>query len=287
MTEQAQPLQTPSALKKLIGGAGDRDDGTACLVTAAAWIAGEDASVGDAPPGVCPVIRRIGIRTNDAGWWDSDEERTEVLLPLAAKIVGTRGSARLAARRSHLVAQRILTVIAPQRLERIAALIEARQPEEAAKLRERAAKMRETKVEQIGEFKIDPNATPLQIAIQARNAARLARDRAFEARQRAWGARWSAADAAAAAAAAAADADAAAADAAAADAAAADAAAAAAAADAAAAAAAAAADAADDAADAAAWRKRWNDVYQAERRETRAAMVQLLHDLCDVTEEAA
>jgi hypothetical protein len=55
-------------------------------MSAVSWYAGEEWS--DAPSCVCPTIRAVGIRLNDA--LPSDEAREEVLSPYVFRVMGTR-----------------------------------------------------------------------------------------------------------------------------------------------------------------------------------------------------
>lgn len=71
----------------------------ACVMEAVAYIAGEEWS--DYPKCACPVIGAF-MRT----WNDDlpDEERNALLLPLIPKLVGTKGSKKLEARRATMAA---------------------------------------------------------------------------------------------------------------------------------------------------------------------------------------
>ena len=80
---------------KLVQGVGNYSEGTACIMSAAVAykriLAGVD--IGEATDElhcVCPVIRAFLIRINDSAVWSNDLHRTNVLLPLIPRIVGTR-----------------------------------------------------------------------------------------------------------------------------------------------------------------------------------------------------
>lgn len=126
----------------LIGGVGDRQDKQLCIMSAAAWIAGEEH--GDAPECADPLIRRLGIQLNDGGWWTGNEERTRHLMPLAFRVVGTRtDDPDLRRRRSQIAGHRAMTVFLPKALRAAAEHLERRGvlPAQAKKLRDHAAKL--------------------------------------------------------------------------------------------------------------------------------------------------
>ena len=85
----------------------DREAGM-CAMEAVAYIAGEPWS--DHPQCACPVISAF-MRT----WNDGlpDEERTALLLPLIPRLVGTRGSKALEARRATMAADWLVRVHTP------------------------------------------------------------------------------------------------------------------------------------------------------------------------------
>jgi hypothetical protein len=76
----------------LVAGAGNATKKRACIMSAVSWIAGEPWS--DHPACASPVLTSFAIRLNDSDWWRSDAERTSVLAPLAARLVGTRGDGK-------------------------------------------------------------------------------------------------------------------------------------------------------------------------------------------------
>ncbi len=155
-----------------ISGVGDRDGKRLCIMSAAAWIAGEPH--GDAPVCACPVLRSLAIRLNDAAWWESDDERTRALMPLAEQLVGTKSTRAVEVERARVAVHRTMTVITPRALDRAADRLDARLPEHAAKLRERAAALRALTLKQVRATKIDPD-------LSAHEVARLAREAAYEA----------------------------------------------------------------------------------------------------------
>ena len=88
-------IVTVEALKKYLdehddgvlkNGDGTNKKGHFCAMNLAAVVAGEPFS--DRPKCVHPALRGLCIRLND-GRWDSNEQRTEVLLPLIAECMGT------------------------------------------------------------------------------------------------------------------------------------------------------------------------------------------------------
>ena len=81
----------------------------ACVMEAAAWVAGEPWS--DHPKCACPVITAFMIVWNDG--LPNDAERTRLLLPLIPKIVGTRGSEALANRRATMASDWYVRVQTP------------------------------------------------------------------------------------------------------------------------------------------------------------------------------
>jgi chemosensory pili system protein ChpA (sensor histidine kinase/response regulator) len=144
---------------RFISGVGDIAEKTACIMSAVAWIAGEPW--GDAPACACPVLRRLSIRLNDTDWWESDEERTAALMPLAEKLVGTKAAPAVETERARVAAHRMVTMFAPMALDSAAGALVAKLPEHAEKLRGHAATLRSFPLER---FKI-------AAAAQAANAA--------------------------------------------------------------------------------------------------------------------
>ncbi len=100
--------QRLAEITKLDKGSHDSISAGVCAMEAAAYIAGEPWS--DQPQCVCPVIAAFMRSWNDAL---PDIERTELLLPLITKTVGTRGSAELAERRSLMAADWLVRVNTP------------------------------------------------------------------------------------------------------------------------------------------------------------------------------
>jgi hypothetical protein len=81
----------------------------ACVMEAASYVAGERWS--DHPACACPVITAFMVSWNDGV--PDDETRTRLLLPLIHRIVGTRGSKKLANRRATMVADWLVRVHTP------------------------------------------------------------------------------------------------------------------------------------------------------------------------------
>ena len=89
-----------------------------CALEAAAWIAGEPWS--DHPECVCPVIAEFCRRWNDGL---PSHERNAILRPMVPRLVGTRGSAALAHKRSLMAADWLVREHTPAWL-RLAGLID-------------------------------------------------------------------------------------------------------------------------------------------------------------------
>jgi hypothetical protein len=68
----------------------------------------------------CPILRRLAIRANDTSWWESNEERTEHLRPLIPLLLDSRGDKALMDQRASLIADNVVRVLTPMRLEWIA-----------------------------------------------------------------------------------------------------------------------------------------------------------------------
>jgi hypothetical protein len=115
---------------------------TACLMSARALLDGRPFS--DSHPSA--VLRKIGIRINDGAWWDSDEERTRVLLPLAldARLCADNcnASRETEAKRASLCAVWALSWAAPFALDQAALVLESCWPDHAHALRDHATKLR-------------------------------------------------------------------------------------------------------------------------------------------------
>jgi len=92
----------------LLSGAHSSAEEGFCAMELASWIVGEPWS--DHPKCACPVISAF-MRT----WNDdlSDDERTKILLPVVPRLVGTRGSKALEARRATMAADWYVRVATP------------------------------------------------------------------------------------------------------------------------------------------------------------------------------
>lgn len=82
-----------------------------CAMEAAAWIVGEEWS--DHPACVCPVIAGFMRDWNDNS---SDDVRNTIILSLMPKIIGSRGSRTMEARRAYACADSAVRVFAPAAL---------------------------------------------------------------------------------------------------------------------------------------------------------------------------
>ncbi len=117
----------------LTQGIGNYDENKACIMSAAVakWRMNNGESLGKATDQlecVCPTVRALAIRINDATWWKDDAERTEVLRPFIDEILNTRDP-ELIVKRAMLCADRAVRVFAPMALDALG------YKEEAAKLR--------------------------------------------------------------------------------------------------------------------------------------------------------
>jgi hypothetical protein len=126
---------------KFVSGKGNGST-TACLFSARSLLDGRPFT--DEHPSA--TLRTIGIRINDGPWWDSDEERTATLLPLAlderlcaSKCVATP---EVEQKRKEMCVHWARSWAAPFSLEQAALALEAKLPDDAKALREHAAKLR-------------------------------------------------------------------------------------------------------------------------------------------------
>jgi hypothetical protein len=124
-----------------VNGAGDGKK-TACLMSARSLLDGRP--FGDGHPS--NVLRRIGIRINDGPWWESNEERTSLLLSLALdeRLCASKCDASFAAevKRGKLAAAWALSFAAPMALDCAADALRKRWPDSAALLSGHADKLR-------------------------------------------------------------------------------------------------------------------------------------------------
>jgi hypothetical protein len=111
-------------LKLERGSHGRRSDGV-CVMEAVAWLAGEEHT--DAPLCACPVITRFAQGLNDR-MGERTALRTELLLPLVPRIVGTRSTRAVEIKRTYKLADWAVRYAAAQ------ALRFAKLPEVAARL---------------------------------------------------------------------------------------------------------------------------------------------------------
>jgi hypothetical protein len=116
-------VELPPTLR-FISGVGDPEQGTACVMSAAALKvhlqAGgslSDFTATDRLDCVCPVLRRLAIRANDGPWWSSDEERTAALLPWVDKLIGSRVTPEATLRRAYLLSDLVVRTWVPDALE--------------------------------------------------------------------------------------------------------------------------------------------------------------------------
>jgi hypothetical protein len=91
-----------------------------CVMEATAYVAGLPWS--DHPTCTCPTLTVFMINWNDA--LPSDAERDRLLKPLIPKLIGTRGSEKLAERRSYMALDWLIHVNTPKWLDLVPALHE-------------------------------------------------------------------------------------------------------------------------------------------------------------------
>ena len=102
-------LDRLATLPPLAKGAHDFDAGAACMMEAAAYVAGEPWS--DRPVCVCPVIAAFARNLNDA--MPDDTTRDTLLRPLIPLVIGTRGGPDAERRRSFIAADFAVREAAP------------------------------------------------------------------------------------------------------------------------------------------------------------------------------
>jgi len=107
----------------LVSGVGDYSKGKACVVSAAVALwryqRGEDLNgATDQLDCIDPAVRSLAIRINDANWWQSNTERTEVLSPFIARLAGT-SKPELLRKRALLCADMAVRHLLPMRLDDI------------------------------------------------------------------------------------------------------------------------------------------------------------------------
>ena len=100
---------------KLVKGVGKYSEGTSCIMSAAVAYKRvlDGMDIGEATDKldcVCPVIRAFLIRVNDSAIWSDDLHRTNVLLPLIPRIVGTNNPELLLKRMFFLVNWSVKTI---------------------------------------------------------------------------------------------------------------------------------------------------------------------------------
>ena len=100
-------LERISRLKS--GSTSPNDEGAMCVMEAVAYVAGEPWS--DHPACACPVLTAFMVAWNDG--LPNDEERDRLLMPLIPRLVGTRGSKALEARRATMAADWYVRVQLP------------------------------------------------------------------------------------------------------------------------------------------------------------------------------
>ena len=104
-----------NSLPPLAKGAHAPDSATACMMEAAAYVAGELWS--DRPSCVCPVIATFASSINDA--MPDDATRDHLLRPLIPLVIGTRGTADDERRRAFIAADFAVREAAPVALRAV------------------------------------------------------------------------------------------------------------------------------------------------------------------------
>ena len=107
MKIETERLAHVSRLKS--GSTEPNDDGAMCVMEAVAYVAGEPWS--DHPECACPVLTAFMVAWNDG--LPSDAERNRLLMPLIPRLVGTRGSEAIEARRANMAADWFIRVQTP------------------------------------------------------------------------------------------------------------------------------------------------------------------------------
>ena len=93
----------------LIAGVGDYSTNTACIMSAAVakWRLSRNEPLGiatDKLECVCLVIRRFAIKLNDSNLFESNQHRTEILMPFLDKIIDTKSTRKVEQKRLWLCA---------------------------------------------------------------------------------------------------------------------------------------------------------------------------------------
>ncbi len=102
-------------LEGLVLGKGQHTFGQGnCANEAVAWLAWEVHS--DAPKCVCPVIRKLVLRFNDA--FATDEERTLIIKPVLLAMIDTRSTPEVETKRRYLLVDWCIRDNAPAYLDR-------------------------------------------------------------------------------------------------------------------------------------------------------------------------
>jgi hypothetical protein len=161
---------------KLIAGIGSREDDELCVMSLVALIAGEKHT--DRPVCACPVLTPAAIVLNDTDWWLSDAERTNVLTPLAAELVGTRSTSDVALLRAELFVKKAFRMWIPQAFENAARLHPVEQ--HAAALRKHAEILRTVDVNTYADYADYAAATSAASAASAAYAAHAAASHAAD-----------------------------------------------------------------------------------------------------------
>jgi hypothetical protein len=107
-------------IPKIVTGVGNYADGEACVMSEIVAMEREANGVplngaSDKPSCVCPVIRQLAIRVNDA--IKDDAEREKWALEMIPKMIGTRGDGKTQAR-AYLCADRAVRKFAADAMER-------------------------------------------------------------------------------------------------------------------------------------------------------------------------
>ena len=69
----------------------------------------------------CRLLRKIAITLNDGSWWKDDLERTDTLRPLIPFLLDSKQSPETTKKRQYFLANNVVKVLTPMRLEWIAA----------------------------------------------------------------------------------------------------------------------------------------------------------------------
>ena len=122
-----------------VRGVGSPETHTAGLMSAARIFSGEsdiDDDRSDDCSNVSSSIRSLAIVLNDGPYWDSDSQRTKMLLPIVPLLLDTKGSFELEQKRAYLYADYAVRKFAPLALHSVGLKKEAVQLAKLKKIKD-------------------------------------------------------------------------------------------------------------------------------------------------------